>query len=425
MRVRVPAGWTLAPADECSSLRRSVAGDGKETLSERINTPISNTELERRWAVVRDAMRAERIDVLLLQNNSESVGGYVRWFTDMPAGYYPTTVVVPRDAAMTVVSHGALGEVRELSDGTDGVWRGVGRVLSTASFPSAPYTREYDAELALAALEPFAHATIGLVGTAQMSFAFGERVRRGLPHARLIESSELVDRIKAIKSPEEQALIRATALMQDTIMEAAFASVEPGRKESDIAAVARRCAHELGSEAGIFLAGAGPAGSPAPTKPRHHQNRVLQKGDVLSLLVEVDGPGGLYTELGRMCTLGPVPQQLQEEFEFTLEAQRFTLERLVPGKPAADIFEEYNDFMRANGRPAERRVHCHGQGYDLVERPFIRSDETFAIEADVNIACHPKYVYKGMFSWICDNYLIGPEGPGSRLHSFPQEIVER
>jgi Xaa-Pro aminopeptidase len=146
---------------------------------------------------------------------------------------------------------------------------------------------------------------------------------------------------------------------------------------------------------------------------------------VFTLLIEIDGPGGMYTELGRMCTLGPVPQRLQEELEFALTAQRFTLERLRPGAPAAEIFAEYNEFLRANGRPPERRVHCHGQGYDLVERPFVRFDETMTIEAGVNMACHPKYVRDGVFAWICDNYLIGPDGPGPRLHSFPQTVVER
>ena len=396
-----------------------------DVLSERLNTPISTAELERRWAAVREAMRAEQIEALLVQNNSESVGGYVRWLTDMPAGYYPTTVIFPRESAMTVIAHGVLGEVRELEGGTDGVWRGVERLVSTASFPSAPYTREYDAEFALEALKPFARSAVGLVGTYQMSFAFGERVRRGLPDARLMESSDLVDQIKTIKSPEEQELIRATAALQDEVMEAALAAVQPGKKESDIAAVARRRAQELGSEAGIYLAGAAPFGTPAPTKPRPHQNRVLRHGDVFALLVEVDGPGGLYTELGRSCTLGPVPQQVAEEFEFTLQARRFTLDHLKPGNRAADIFEAYNEFMRSNGRPPERRIHCHAQGYDLVERPFIRFDETMTIEPDMNFACHPKYMRNGVFSWICDNYLIGPDGPGPRLHTFPEGIVER
>ncbi len=394
-------------------------------ISERLNTPVSTAELKRRWAAVREAMAGEGIDVLLVQNNSESAGGYVRWLTDMPAGYYPTTVIFPRESDMTVIAHGVLGEIRDLDGGTDGVWRGVERLVATASFPSAPYTREYDAEFALEALKPFARGTVGLIGTYQMSFAFGERVRRGLPDARLIESSDLVDQIKTIKSPEEQELIRATAALQDVVMEAALAAVEPGKKESDIAAVARRRAQELGSEAGIYLAGAAPFGTPAPTKPRHQQNRVLQRGDVFALLVEVDGPGGMYTEIGRTCTLGPVPQQVQEEFEMTLAARRYTLGLLRPGNRAADIFAAYNEFMRSHGRPPERRIHCHAQGYDLVERPFIRFDETMTISENMNFACHPKYVFNRMFSWVCDNYLIGPDGPGERLHTFPEAIVER
>src|SRR5215831_12835544 len=79
-------------------------------LSERLNTPISNAELERRWRAVRAAMEKEKIDVLLMQNNNDHMGGYVRYFTDVPAvNGYPNTVVFPRDADMTVVTQGPFG----------------------------------------------------------------------------------------------------------------------------------------------------------------------------------------------------------------------------------------------------------------------------------------------------------------------------
>ena len=54
-------------------------------LSERLVTPISTAELERRWAAVRAAMEAEGIDVLLMQNNNDFMGGNVKYFTDLPA----------------------------------------------------------------------------------------------------------------------------------------------------------------------------------------------------------------------------------------------------------------------------------------------------------------------------------------------------
>ena len=47
-------------------------------LSERLNTPISTAELQRRWQAVRAAMQTQKIDVLLMQNNNDHMGGYVR-----------------------------------------------------------------------------------------------------------------------------------------------------------------------------------------------------------------------------------------------------------------------------------------------------------------------------------------------------------
>jgi len=258
-----------------------------------------------------------------------------------------------------------------------------------------------------------------------MSYALGGYLEHAMPHAQFIEVSDLVDGIKAIKSDEEKALIRASARLQDEVIAVAFDAVEPGKKESDITAVARRAAHELGSEAGIFLSCSGPIGAPSPLGQRHRQNRVLRGGDVFALLVEVDGPGGMYTEIGRTCTLGPAPTQVVDELEFALTAQRFTLDLLRPGAHCKDIWAAYNEFMREHGRPEERRIHCHAQGYDLVERPFVRCDETMTVEQDMNFACHPTYVQNGFMSWICDNYLIDADGPGERLHTFPQRIVER
>jgi len=39
--------------------------------NERINSPISTPELERRWAEVRAAMAEQRIDALLMQSNND------------------------------------------------------------------------------------------------------------------------------------------------------------------------------------------------------------------------------------------------------------------------------------------------------------------------------------------------------------------
>lgn len=395
-------------------------------LSERLNTPISTAELERRWAAVRAAMDAEKIDVLLMQNNNDHMGGYVKYFTDLPAtNGYPTTVVFPRDDLMTIVGQGPFGMVKELPSEGDGVRRGVKTWMTTPSFASAHYTAPYDAELAAKALAPYAGGTIGLVGTSHMAVALVDYLRLGrFSNSKFVDASDLVDRIKVIKSREELELIKRTARMQDGAMRAAFAAVEPGLREADISGIAECYSRRHGGENGIYLCASGPVGSPCHIAQRHYQNRVIQAGDYVTLLVEDSGPGGYYTELGRTCVVGKVPQQMRDEFAFTLAARRFTLDLLKPGASCKTIWDEYNAFMRRNGRPAEARLYCHGQGYDLVERPLVRNDEPMTIAKNMNIVVHPTYVYNNMTSWVCDNYLIEDHGPGERLHRFPEEVVE-
>jgi Xaa-Pro aminopeptidase len=390
-------------------------------LSERLNMPISTAELERRWRLVRAAMAREKIDVLLMQNNNDHMGGYVRYFTDMPAtNGYPNTVVFAREDEMTVVCQGPFGGSEATAQG-DQQWRGVKRILTTPSYASAHYTKDYDPELAARALKPFATGTIGYVGTYQMSYALLDYVKRAFPNARFVDASELVDRVKVIKSPEEMELVKRAAAMQDSAMRAAFAAVKPGMRDIEVAAVAQHYSQCHGSENGIYLCASMPLGSPSKFSNRHLQNRVIQN----ALLVEDNGPGGMYTELGRSCVVGvKVPQAMKDELDFCRQARRVTLDLLKPGTPCKDIWDAFNDFMRKNGRPPEARLYCHGQGYDLVERPLVRDDEPMTIEKDMNIVVHPTYIHAGYLNWLCDNYLIGGNGPGDRLHQFPEEVVE-
>ena len=62
-----------------------------------------------------------------------------------------------------------------------------------------------------------------------MSFAQVDYLQKNrFSSTRFVEAADLLDKIKAIKSPEEQDLIRRAAAMQDAAMRAAFAAVEPG-----------------------------------------------------------------------------------------------------------------------------------------------------------------------------------------------------
>src|SRR5437899_8826426 len=149
-----------------------------------------------------------------------------------------------------------------------------------------------------------------------MSFALGDHLRRALTRAKFIDASDSVDRIKAVKSPEELERIRKTAMLQDKAMGETFAAIKPGMRELEVAAIAEHVGHKHGSEQGLFLAGSGPVGTAAVFANRYQQNRVLREGDQFTILIENNGPGGFYTELGRTCVLGRASQEMKDEFAF-------------------------------------------------------------------------------------------------------------
>ncbi len=388
----------------------------------RILNAVSSHELQRRWRAVRAAMREHGIDSLVVQNSSDWVGGYIRWFSNQPAtNGYPSSLVFPLEEAMSFIEQGPFGGLREASE-EEARATGIARRLSTPSYPSVGYTGAYDAEIAAQELRRCGARRVGLVAPAAMYHSFGRSLRDLLEGAEFIDATDMVDRIKAVKSPEERACIGQVAAMQDEVLRRVREFVRPGLKDFEVAAYAQYVGQQLGSEQGIFLCSSAPWGQAASFRPRAMQGRTLERGDVYSLLIENNGAGGYYTELSRIFVLGPVPQELRDAHAAVLEVQRFALSLLKPGASCREIADELNAHLRAHNLPEERRLSVHGMGYDMVERPLIRHDEDMRIEPHMAIVCHPGILNSRMFVHNTDVYLIEAGGPSECLHRTPKQI---
>jgi Xaa-Pro aminopeptidase len=368
-------------------------------------------------------MNKRRIDALVVQNARDFTGGYVKWFTDVPA-YYPRTLVFHGADLMTVVEHGAAGRRQTLA-GDDIDNPGVGEIVSTSAFPSVHYTQTYDAEAVSGALRRRGYRRIGLVGPAAMPHGFVAHLEETLSgKAEIADETDFIDWAKAVKSSEEIALIKKTAEMQDIVFSKVLSQIKPGMRDLEVAALAQYEGQILGSEQGIFLGMSARLGQPAFFAQRHFQGRTLARNDHMSLLIENSGAGGFYTELSRTIVLGKPSQELIDGFEIVKEAQQHSLERFKPRASCKEIFLTHNDFMKQKCVPPETRVYSHSQGYDLIERPLIRDDETMTLEQGMNMSVHPAYATKSMFTHICDNYLVEENGASECLHQTPKQIFE-
>jgi Xaa-Pro aminopeptidase len=395
-----------------------------QTSSSRVVNSVSAEELQRRWAAVRAVMLKRGIDALVVQNSSDWVGGYIRWFSNQPAtNGYPSSVVFPLEGGISLIEQGPFGGLRQSSPAEAAV-SGIARRLTTPSYPSVVYSGGYDADIAAAELARLGAKRVGFVAPASMYHSFGRHLSEHLQGSELVDATDFVDRIKAVKSAEERAMIRQVAAMQDEVMLRVKEHIRPGQRDFEIAAFAQYVGQLLGSEQGIFLCSSAPWGQAASFRPRSMQGRTLERGDIYSLLVENNGAGGYYTELSRIFVLGAAPQELLEAHAAVIDAQRFALSLLKPGAYAKDIFAQHNAYLRERHLPQERRLSVHGMGYDMVERPLIRNDEDMMIEENMAIVCHPGILNARMFVHNTDVYLIEATGPSECLHSTPKQIFE-
>ena len=394
-----------------------------EDPRDAIRHSISTSELERRWKAVREKMQEHKIDVLLMRNDDEFLGGYVKWFSDFSAqGSYPFTVIFPVDDGMTLINVGG----RNPDEARPPQWalRGVKERLGAPYFPSVHYTSTYDAELAVGSLKRKKRATLGLVGRSTIPVTFYEYLRKHLPGWKFVDATDWVDHIMVIKSAEEIELIKGTAALQDRAMEHARKSIRPGRRDFEIVAEAQYASVMNGSQREcVIMVKSCPPGIPGKWAFRHFQNRVIREGDQVSLLIEVNGPGGVYTHIGRVFSVGKPPQALQDAFGVAVEAQKVTLDLLKPGADPKDLWDANNEFLQRKGYLPETRLYAHGQGYNLVERPLIRFDEPMKVQAGMNICVHPSAANKTVWTIVCDNYLITETGVSECLHKTPKEII--
>jgi Xaa-Pro aminopeptidase len=385
--------------------------------------PVPRAELERRWSAADRVMQAHGLDALVMQNAQDWLGGYVRWFTGAPANAgYPRCVIYFGADDMTIVEQGGRNEVRK-RDPLSSAMPGVRETRHSPSYVSVGYTATTDAQIVCDRLQARGVARVGWVSPAGAYFRFGEMLTRLMGGEAFVDVTDEIDAVKAIKSPYEQELIGRTARLQDEVLARLRAFIRPGLRDFEIAAYAQYVASTLGAEQGIYINSSSPPSEAAVFRPHAQQGRTLEAGDLFAILVETNGPGGYYTEIARTFSLGKPPAEVVEATRIVVDAQAYTLDRLRPGASCREVAAQHDAYMTERGLPPETRLYCHGQGYDMVERPLIRDDEDMRIAAGMNIALHPGFVTRSVNGLITDNYLVSADEPARRLHQTPQEVL--
>lgn len=387
-------------------------------FKERIRFPIPTRELERRWNIIRTSMKMQGIDLLLMQNDNQYLGGYVRYFTDIPAEQaYPVSVLFPaNDEMITITSSSADNPLPP-----DWAARGIKTRLGTPYFRSMYYTNEYDAEVIVKVIKERKDKTVGIVGMALINAALFTYLKENLPTVEFVDATNLIDEIKAIKSEDELVFVRKAIDLHDMVASAMPSIIRPGVYEYEIRSELQRILVNHGSEEQLIMMGSSPAGVRTPHLHSFYQNRRIEEGDNVLVMVEANGPAGFYGEIIRTWCLSEPSEELLDAWEFSRKIQHYTASLLKPGVSPGEVIRKINEYMANHGYPPEGRLFGHGQGYDLVERPALVAAEKMVLKPNMVIAVHPAIVNENALGFCCDDYLITDTG-AVLMQKTPQEV---
>jgi Xaa-Pro aminopeptidase len=300
--------------------------------------------------------------------------------------------------------------------------RGVKTRISRPYFRSLNYTDPFDAEEIVKLIKERGDKTVAWVGLGHFSAYFYQYLKDSLPDVTFVDATDMVDEIKAVKSEDELVYVRRCIAIQDSICAAMPTILMPGKYEYQVRGEIIRILEELGSEEQLLMMGSEKMGVKTGHFDPFYHNRRIDNGDQFFLMIEVNGPGGYYGEIGRTWCLGEPSRELLDAYDVAFEAQRRAAALIKPGASGGDILEANNKFVESKGYPPESRLFAHGQGYDLVERPALRHEEKMLLKAGMVLAVHPIAFNDAAYAFGCDNYLVTETGC-EKLHKTPQEVL--
>jgi Xaa-Pro aminopeptidase len=253
-----------------------------------------------------------------------------------------------------------------------------------------------------------------------LTAASNETLREG--GVETVLQTGLVERLRAIKEPEELEALRAGAAISDEVFGALADERFAGRTERELAWRVRELFHEHGSSELSFdsvVAAAENGASP-------HAD-VRDAAIPANTLVTVDAGcriDGYASDCTRTFATGDLPDELGRAYGVCLEAQLAALEAYEPGVSGRDADAAARDVIAAAGW-GEQFGHGlgHGIGLEVHEAPSIRPESTDTLEPGNVVSCEPGIYIPGLGGVRIEDMVLVTDGGSERLTHAPKELT--
>jgi Xaa-Pro aminopeptidase len=239
------------------------------------------------------------------------------------------------------------------------------------------------------------------------------RLQKSLPNVEFVNSDELLDRVRMVKSPLEIEQMRELWDLSRKALERFMEVLEPGKTGWELAAEACKVTRAGGApEELVFLNEAEVKGPPHDTP--------VKCDDVLLYHMEICGPSGHYSEISVNCAYREPTELELKLMDSELKAYEAIQEMARPGVRISELGKIFDKALLEDGwkfGPHKQRSDFHGQGMDVVERPLWDEShpcgqEDWELPAGTVLCYHPARTTIPAVprTGICDDIVITSKG---------------
>lgn len=249
-----------------------------------------------------------------------------------------------------------------------------------------------------------------------------------------VPARDLIDRLRAIKSANEQRLIEESCVWGNLAHRLMHDAIEVGRGAMEIWLEASHTASQM------MVASLGPQYQPmtiafgfpamasftagASTSDPHALNSAmgLRPGDVLVTYGGAD-VGGYVSELERTMFLGAPGKDATRAFESMLTLQQAAFDAIRPGRRFADVEGEVRSVFLELGLLEHQRHHTgHGIGLEGHEWPFIDLGSDDLVAENMVLSVEPGFYLPGLAGFRHSDTVVVRANGVERLTWYPRDL---
>lgn len=393
---------------------------------------LTLTERDRRYAAVRKGMAERDLDAIVLW------GWPTMWDFYIANARYLSPI--GGNAEFNVLIFPAVGEptsIIQMPTFLDG-WAAAQDWVTDIRPRSKTWAHSVAGRLKELGLERGRIGIDGLAGPLDPDGWLPHDVYRGLcellPAASILGLDDMLEKIRAVKSEEELAVLRHAAELGDLMLGTCRNTARPGVKECEVyAAMMHTMVANGGEEPTLFLWNCDR--HPYPHPFRMPTTRPMRAGDLI--ICEMHPKyGGYFTHVERTFCLGDPEQEQLKIYEGCLAAYRVGLEHFGPGRSISSALMAVKDEIDARGL-AICEAGIHGHGLASLEYPRFRHHALSADREAVKVIgdrFQPGMVFAFNIDLVDPRWHAGKTGcvfaetieitstGARRMHSFPLEF---